>query len=185
MEWRAAICGHLVFFLVAQRPRRQFAPEIPRSASGGSLPCETYGTPCRIPRMRWNPASRFPLPVRGSRRNSETSLDPAGHGKSSSLRPLQVNTIGLASRIKFGRALHGGDQMSDAPARQADLNLSGQLPFQVLHNMERRYCPDRSVFPPRLGAEETYSRHGVGSRGQLTEAEPRERGGAIRSAARM
>src|ERR1700688_3720459 len=64
----------------------------------------------------------------GSRvaRNSEASFNPARHGESSRGRTLQKHD-GVGSRIEFGRAVHGGGQMPDAPARQANLNFRGQL----------------------------------------------------------
>ena len=175
-EFTAAICAHLVFSLLrataAATRARNSSTGIRRMPSVRNVRVAVSNTAKAL-------ESCVTVSLAGSRiaRNAEGSLDPTRHRESSRARPLQKHD-GVISRMEFGRALDGGGQMPDAPARQADRNFAGQISLQGLHDFERRHRPDRAVFPSRFGARTAHARHGVGSCGQLIEAEPRERGGA-------
>jgi hypothetical protein len=151
--------------------------EIPRRASGEFPRCETCASRRQTRRRRWNPASRFP----------RRCADRAKCGRFP--RPTRPrcnprccdsfrNTKAFVARHEIWarpRRWPSGARRA-RPATGCLITCGGSSPFIVSMHPRRAHRPDRPVFPQAIArSRNAHARHGVRSRRQLIQAEPRQR----------
>ena len=175
-EFTAAICAHLVFSSLrataAAIRARNSSIGIRRMPSVRNVRVAVSNTAKAL-----ESCVTVSLPVRGSREIRKVpSTQPATVNPPAGDRSR--NTTASSPGLNLGVPSTVAVRCPTRPPGKRTAISPGKLSLHGLHDLDRRHRPDRAVFPARFGARTAHARHGVGSRGQLIEAEPRERGGA-------